>query len=634
MSRTRFELTIDVTTASPLHSGGIDEEVDRSAATQDRKYTPRGFARNGDQSPVLTGRSIKGAVRAACQDVAVIDPDLWSDIASLWGGIEEAASLTFHSIEIPEDRVSQRPGIAVDRYWGTAADTALFAHEILPSGTSLTLRITGESRDEEHLERIRKLLSLILALFQAERIVLGGRKNAGWGRVTLAQLKEDSGSDPWEYSEYALDSRDALIEWLSERPTTTKIEPLDGAFPTPIRVTIGWESPTGILVAEARRETNDGREGSEDAASPRSESDAQVSKESDTQRVSLPTPSTTVSSSPKPGPRPAPPPRKAEAEKHARKKDKEEKTPEPTRGFKDTPQALNDEDAYKEAYDKLPLVLPGSSIRGALRSRASRIARTILAQRAAQGNTEAQKAWSKVSDWSNTGIHSQLAEDLPLVQDLFGSTEQSGAVSVFDCETCETNELLDSETNEALDCETNERLDSETRKSAEPLPITHNAGDRWTGGVADGALFSEEIYPKAQWKPLVLEFNPERMKSKDKNRQHAAWCLLGLVLAELATGSLPLGSRSTRGLGAVRVCGIRIEGGPLGFLSEEPIVIHPKHDAQSEKSMGDRGAQIAGRLLEHLRSIHIDPNSCAGKDWTGWSSYLIEPSSSSERSKS
>lgn len=618
MSRTRFELTIDVTTASPLHSGGIDEEVDRSAATQDRKYTPRGFARNGDQSPILTGRSIKGAVRAACQDAAVIDPDLCSDIANLWGGIEEAASLTFHSIEIPEDRISQRPGIAVDRYWGTAADTALFAHEILPSGTSLTLRITGESRDEEHLERIRKLLSLILALFQAERIVLGGRKNAGWGRVTLAQLKEDSDSDPWEYSEYALDSRDALIEWLSERPTTTKIEPLDGAFPTPIRVTIGWESPTGILVAEARRETNDEREGSEDAASPRSESDAQVSKESDTQRLSLPTSSATVSASPKPGPRPAPLPRKAEAEKHARKKDKEEKTPEPTRGFKDTPQALNDEDAYKEAYDKLPLVLPGSSIRGALRSRASRIARTILAQRAAQGNTEAQKAWSKVADWSNTGIHSQLAEDLPLVQDLFGSTEQSGAVSVFDCETCETNE----------------RLDSETRKSAEPLTITHNAGDRWTGGVADGALFSEEIYPKAQWKPLVLEFNPERMKSKDKNRQHAAWCLLGLVLAELATGSLPLGSRSTRGLGAVRVCGIRIEGGPLGFLSEEPIVIHPKHDAQSEKSVGDRGAQIAGMLLEHLRSIHIEPNSCAGEDWKGWSSYLIEPSPSSERSKS
>ncbi|WP_455159562.1 RAMP superfamily CRISPR-associated protein [Schaalia cardiffensis] len=633
MSRTRFELTINVTTASPLHSGGIDEEVDRSASTQDRKYTPRGFARRGVKHPVLTGRSIKGAVRAACQDLAVTDPDLWSDIANLWGGIEEAASLTFHSIEIPEDRISQRPGIAVDRYWGTAADTALFAHEILPSGNPLTLRITGESRDEEHLERIRKLLSLILALFKAERVVLGGRKNAGWGRVTLAHPDEGSGSDPWEYSEYALDSRDALIEWLSERPTATKIEPLDGAFPTPIRVTIGWESPTGILVAEARRETNNEPEGSEDAASTRSESEAQVSKESDTQRLSLPTSSTTMSASPKPGPRPAPLPGKAEAEKHARKKDKEEKKPEPTRGFKDTPQALNDEDAYREAYDKLPLVLPGSSIRGVLRSRASRIARTILAQRAAQGNAEAQKAWSKVSDWSNTGIHSQLAEDLPLVQDLFGSTEQSGAVSVFDCETCETNERLDSETNEALDCETYEPFDSETRKSAEPLTITHNAGDRWTGGVADGALFSEEIYPKAQWKPLVLEFNPERMKSKDKNRQHAAWCLLGLVLAELATGSLPLGSRSTRGLGAVRVCGIRIEGGPLGFLSEEPIVIHPKHDAQSEKSVGDHGAQIAGMLLEHLRSIHIEPNSCAGEDWKGWSSYLIEPSSS-ERSKS
>ncbi len=631
MSRTRFELTIYVTTASPLHSGGIDEEVDRSASTQDRKYTPRGFARRGVEHPVLTGRSIKGAVRAACQDLAVTDPDLWSDIANLWGGIEEAASLTFHSVEIPEERIAQRPGIAVDRYWGTAADTALFAHEILPSGNPLTLRITGESRDEEHLERIRKLLSLILALFKAERVVLGGRKNAGWGRVTLGHPDEDSGNSPWKYSEYVLDSRDALIEWLSERPTARNIEPLGVAFATPIRITIDWESPTGILVAKTRRETNDEPKGSEDAASTRSQSEAQKSKEDDTQRLTICDSSTAGAASPKPGPPPTHAPGKAalgkaEPGKHAQKKDTEEKKPEPTRGFKDTPQALNNEDAYKEAYDKLPLVLPGSSIRGALRSRASRIARTILAQRAAQENTEAQKAWSKVSDWSNTGVHSQLAEDPPLVQDLFGSPERSGAVSVFDCQTCETSE--------PLNCETNEPLDSETKKSAEPLTITHNAGDRWTGGVADRALFSEEIYPDAQWNPLVLEFNPERMKSKDKNRQHAAWCLLGLVLAELATGSLPLGSRSTRGLGAVRVCGIRIEGGPLGFLSEEPIVILPKHDAQSDKCVGDPGAQIAGMLLEHLRSIHIEPNSCAGDDWKGWSSYLIEPSFSSERSKS
>ena len=40
----------------------------------------------------------------------------------------------------------------------------------------------------------------------------------------------------------------------------------------------------------------------------------------------------------------------------------------------------------------------------------------------------------------------------------------------------------------------------------------------------------------------------------------AAYVLLGLVLAELSAGTLPLGSRSTRGLGQVVVSTIEVEG--------------------------------------------------------------------------
>ena len=104
---------------------------------------------------------------------------------------------------------------------------------------------------------------------------------------------------------------------------------------------------------------------------------------------------------------------------------------------------------------------------------------------------------------------------------LFGSTKQHGALTVLD----------------TLAVPGSSRL------------IPHNAGDRWTGGVAGGALYGEEVHD-AQWGDLTLELNPGSFSPRaDVNRRRAAWCLLGLVLAELAAGALPLGSRGTRRLG-------------------------------------------------------------------------------------
>ena len=45
MSITRYELTVHLETASPLHSGGIDEAVDRARPSKKRETVPRRFAR-------------------------------------------------------------------------------------------------------------------------------------------------------------------------------------------------------------------------------------------------------------------------------------------------------------------------------------------------------------------------------------------------------------------------------------------------------------------------------------------------------------------------------------------------------------------------------------------------------------
>ena len=68
MSLTRYRLDVVLVTTSPIHSGGPEEEVDRrpkAIGNDDRKAVPQQFARNASGTPVLTGRSVKGALRAA-----------------------------------------------------------------------------------------------------------------------------------------------------------------------------------------------------------------------------------------------------------------------------------------------------------------------------------------------------------------------------------------------------------------------------------------------------------------------------------------------------------------------------------------------------------------------------------------
>lgn len=535
--RIRHELTIHLVTASPLHSGGVDVPVDRTRSGADREAEPQRFARDGHGTPVITGRSVKGALRAACEHLT---GDEIRDLGPLWGGQDRAAALTFHSIDLGEavtfgntsgsdSEQGRRPlvtrtGIAVDRYWGAAGDTALFAHEYVPTGKSLSLTITAQSdtpdgpatptagssspQQAASPEQVEQLFGLVLGLFKAGRVSFGGRRNAGWGRVELADDKS------WLLTRSELGSREGLVMWLAGgQNITERIRPVDCSGGERVRISIDWSSPSGILVAEPREDSANG-----------------TGEETGQQATAQQTPP--------------------------------EET-EPAKPLRCGP-GKND-----------PLVLPGSSVRGALRSRASRIARTVLAARDMLGDQH---------DWSETGVHDQLAHDPVLVRDLFGSTEHRGALAV---------------------------LDTLAAGPGSWRKVTHNAGDRWTGGAAEGALYSEEVHDVG-WNSIELELDPGMLpRGADLYRRRAAWCLLGLTLAELAAGTLPLGSRGTRGLGQVRVTRIRVEGGPE--IIGEPWDLHD-----------EESASLPEQILARLRQVPIEPNPSAGDNWTGWSSYLVE----------
>ena len=563
MSVTRYELTIRLKTASPLHSGGIDEVVNRTEEGRDRQTVVRRFARDGRDRPILTGRSVKGALRAACRRYLSGQPD--GDVAAvlnpaalrrLWGDEGKksasaplrAACLTVHTVPlIPEaddaggadGTLPSRMGNAIDRYWGSVADGALFEHEYLPAGRPLEIVITAQAGLPDGVavpagavepatpEQVETLFELLLGLFGSERIAFGGRQGAGWGRV---RPDARPGAGFWTLTRAPLGSCDDLVSWLSGgQDMAGTITPVDCGGPDRMRITVEWNSPTGILVADPRR-------------------------------------------------------REAELERKRQEKEKRERAAQEAGRSGEQGDVRDDYVPARQMRTDTAqgerLVLPGSSVRGALRSRASRIARTILAARRAP-----------VEDWSDTDVHAQLAGDPVLVRDLFGSTEQHGALTVLD----------------TLAVPGSSRL------------IPHNAGDRWTGGVAGGALYGEEVHD-AQWGDLTLELNPGSFSPRaDVNRRRAAWCLLGLVLAELAAGALPLGSRGTRGLGQVEVTGIRVEGGPsLGV--EDWALAAPSQD-------GGAGAGLAEQILDRLRSVNEDiaASPGAGDNWTGWSSYLCDP---------
>jgi len=539
---TRYELTIPVELTSELHIGGVDPVPDR-----DGEGTVIRFNRNGLEEPTIPGRSIRGAVRAACdiarqaleesadpatQDGGAFSKENW---ISLWGddtdytgksandrGLPSDASLpirksalTFHAVSFPqykdsasgESPLPRRHGVGIDRKTGAASDGALYEHEFLPRGTRFTIRITAEGRDNEKMRReqsdgipgpassesVKKLLEFIVDVLTSGAICLGGRTGSGQGTIQVIEPKlrrTAKTTDAGTPAEPA-DVLDALIG-EDEEGTPIPLELGGWSLEEPARIKITWWSPTGIFVAE----------------------DDELTKQ-----------------------------RKTAKEDENKEKGINEEVHEVIYPLRDP----------SEEWENAQLLIPGTSIRGALRSRASRIARTVLAAR------------DDFKPLASHDIHEQIAAEPNLVRYMFGSTEYRGALTVHDCLSTDRGKLIE---------------------------VTHNAIDRWTGGVIDGGLFTEAVYLGTKWQPITIEIDlrqllnnieaekgpeddgttvgadeaedssveREQPKPTHADYAHAAYVLLGLVLTELSAGTLPLGSRSTRGLGQVVVSTIKVEG--------------------------------------------------------------------------
>lgn len=247
-----------------------------------------------------------------------------------------------------------------------------------------------------------------------------------------------------------------------------------------------------------------------------------------------------------------------------------------------------------------PLLIPGTSIRGALRARCSQIARTVLYAKSGPPEEKSFVAADEKGNHRPIDIHEQLARDPNLVRYMFGTTEYRGAIRIKDCITTELGSYL---------------------------KVTHNAIDRWTGGVVEGLLFNEVIYPHATWNDIVIEVDTARLLQNVKTESgigglsldeclpfaRASWCLLCIALAELSASTLSLGGRTTRGHGQVEVTSISVFGadGRVVNTPAEPILW--KRNGSSEDDA--RGGATA--LLAYLRNKTEEQPS-----YEGWADHL------------
>ncbi|WP_320064288.1 RAMP superfamily CRISPR-associated protein [Micromonospora sp. RTGN7] len=240
------------------------------------------------------------------------------------------------------------------------------------------------------------------------------------------------------------------------------------------------------------------------------------------------------------------------------------------------------------------LLLPGSSIRGVIRSHAERIVRTL------QGRDEAPAEEEDDKDLLAVLRQPPLGVDM-----LFGSApagrgedgDRKGWRGVLHFSDCHSVGRISAQTwNEIVTISPNptpvaqpesglqkperdernterertrnllrETLNGSKKRGLAFTVSDHVAIDRWTGGASDHRLFSVlDPDAKTAWEPIRLEVDVARLTRHGRSDgASAALPLLLLVLRDLRDGWLSLGYGGTRGRGQIEVTDVTFDGAGL-----------------------------------------------------------------------
>jgi CRISPR/Cas system CSM-associated protein Csm3 (group 7 of RAMP superfamily) len=230
---------------------------------------------------------------------------------------------------------------------------------------------------------------------------------------------------------------------------------------------------------------------------------------------------------------------------------------------------------------RLGLVLPGSSIKGALRSHAERIMRTLLGQTCVAEDDLLDQVKVPIVDilfgaaresekrHGSGGSDAGDSAKATVSERLFGVKPGAGCLLFSDCysktsfDASQWESLVQAGDQNAV----NNAIDSLECSPAEFQQAYHVAVDRWTNAVKEGALYTVLEPHGVEWQPIEMVLSLWRV-SNCKKAQEAVQALLLLTLRDLSRGVIPLGFGVNRGMGDVNVNSIEVSGEGLNCRIE------------------------------------------------------------------
>jgi CRISPR/Cas system CSM-associated protein Csm3 (group 7 of RAMP superfamily) len=481
--------------------------------------------------PPATGKPRVACQCAVCQMFGAVDPQETNDAET--GG---AASRLWVMDARPANAgaTTVRDGVGIDRQTGAAARAEALKYnlEVLPAGCAFTLRMELEKPDGLD----ERLLAACLAEWVAGRAGLGGRVGRGLGAFDLTRLKVER---------LALDDKATLLKYLKR---------VDGAGVTLVS---DWprkekEEVSAWLAAQVAQ----ARQSVVPLAKIREDLRPFVASAFVEVTLALQAEGPFIANS-------------------------------PTR-------------AQMAGVDHAPLiegrpVLPGASIRGALRSHAERIARTWATNRCA--DLEGFRAKCPACD---PGARTEGTR-LQACDALLGKPAELDKREVAPEELCLACRLFGS-------ARWGSRLvveDAPLAKGTEPVYKAQDflAIDRFTGGGRDSAKFDAVTL----WRPRFSA----RLRLEHPEPWELGW--LALTLRDLAEGWLTLGFGAAKGFGRVTVPEWTVR---VGRMREDDLALPPAQPVTGAPSVYDifvvSGAVDCKGGLGHIQWTAAD---AAGSGW-------------------
>jgi CRISPR/Cas system CSM-associated protein Csm3 (group 7 of RAMP superfamily) len=277
--------------------------------------------------------------------------------------------------------------------------------------------------------------------------------------------------------------------------------------------------------------------------------------------------------------------------------------------------------------DKLALVLPGSSVKGAIRFQGERILRTLGV---AGPETRFFEKTGFLESSETKFLESSLKKqeffnrlELPLVTTVFGTSKTAdgdqkpgflekpgfstdkkplpglGALLINDC-------YSKSKTNNASwQAIATAKEDKELRKALNAAGLDktqqayHVAIDRWTGGAAETMLYSGLEPFGIQWEKLRLVLDLNRIPEEEVL---VAIAFILIIIRDLSNNRIPLGYGVNRGYGSISINNVFIRGKGFKDAYREDLNIFESGIELPEGDITQLDSSILNRLNDEWKN--------------------------------